>query len=234
VDNILFIEIDIPGLLIKTFITFIVLMLLTRLLGKKQLSQLTYFNYVTGITIGSIAANIVCNSTEPFLDDLLGLAWWCILSGLVAYLGLKSGHFRRIADGQPTIVIKKGRIIKEALKKARLNMDDLSMLLREQGAFTITEVEYAILEPDGKLSVMKKQTDQMVSKSDLNLPLKEIKYIPSEIIVDGKVIKKDLKEFNLSDEWLDNQLKQQNINSVKEVFYAEIQSDGTLFIQKYE
>lgn len=227
-------EMDLSILLAKTTITFMILLILTRLLGKKQLSQLTFFNYVTGITIGSISANIVCNSSDPFEDDLIGLVWWCLLTGIAGFVGIKSGYIRRVIDGQPTIVIKKGKIDKAALKKARLNLDDLSMLLREQSAFSFTEVEYAILEPDGKLSIMKKQPNLQVTKADLNIPLVQVKYLPAEIIADGEIIYKNLKEYNLDQEWLNQKLQQQKINSPKEVLFAEMQSDGSLYIQRYD
>lgn len=129
-------------------------------------------------------------------------------------------------------MIKKGKIIRHSLASNRLNIDDLSMLLRKQNVFSITDVEYAILEPNGNLSVMKKQPQQQVTKADMKIPTSNISYIPSEIIVDGKIIYNNLKELNLTEDWLKKQLKQQNINSIQNVFYAEIQSDGNLFVAK--
>lgn len=219
-------------LLFRTTLIFIVLLALTRILGKKQMSHLTFFNYITGITIGSIAANMIHESDEPFTDDFIALIWWCILTFLVGFIGLKSGKLRQIIDDQPTILIKKGEIMKRELKSNHINMDDLSMLLRNQNIFAITEVEYAILEPNGNLSIMKKPKEQQVTKSDMKIPISTLKYIPSEIIVDGKIIHKNLKELNLNENWLNSQLKKKNISSVKYIFYAEIQSDGTLFIEK--
>lgn len=216
----------------RTSILFISLLILTRILGKKQMSHLTFFNYITGITIGSIVANMIRETEEPFGDDFIGLVWWCILTLLAGYINLKSGKLRHIIDGQPTIVIKKGKIIKSALKSCTLTMDDLSMLLRKQTIFSITEVEYAILEPNGNLSVMKKTQNQQITKSDMNITTSIFKYIPSEIIVDGKIIYHNLKEYNLTEDWLNNQLKMKHISSINDVLYAELQSDGTLFLQK--
>ena len=149
-------------------------------------------------------------------------------------LPLKSGKLRRIIDGQPTIIIKQGKIIKMALKSTRINLDDLSMMLREEGVFAITDVDYAILEPDGKLSVLKKIGKEPPMKSDLNIPLPSSRYFPSEIISDGKIIKHNLKEFDLDETWLMKQLRKQNIKNISDVFYAELQENGTLYIQKNE
>lgn len=219
-------------LLLKTTLIFLVLLILTRLLGKKQVSHLTFFNYVTGITVGSIAANMLTDASEPFWEDFIGLVWWCLLTILLGYMGLKSGKFRLIIDGQPSILVKKGKINRNELKKCHINMDDVSMMLRMQNVLSIKEVEYAILEPNGNLSVVKKPQEQQVTKSDMKITSPALKYLPSEIIVDGKIIYHNLKEFNLDETWLNNQLKQQNISSINNVFYAEIQSDGSLFIEE--
>ncbi|HWT74072.1 MAG TPA: YetF domain-containing protein [Mobilitalea sp.] len=185
-----------------------------------------------GITIGSIAANIISNLDKPFLADILGMVWWYILTALLGLLGLKFSGLRNMIDGQPTIVIKKGIILKKSLQKTSLNMDDLSMMLREHNVFSILEVEYAILEPDGKLSVIKKPQKQQVTKEDMNIVIPESKYLPSEIIVDGKLLKQNLLEYGLDEVWLFYRLDEQGITSIKEVLYAEIQSDGTLYLQK--
>ncbi len=218
--------------LLRTFILFITLLVLTRILGKKQMSHLTFFNYFTGITIGSIAANMIRETDEPFWDDFIGLIFWCVLTLLVEYIGLKFSKLRQIIDGQPTIVIKRGVILKASLTSNRVNLDDLLMLLRKQNVFSIKEVEYAILEPNGNLSVMKKPQDQQITKSDMNITIPTLKYLPSEIISDGKIVRHNLKELNLSEGWLDNQLKMQNVSNLADILYAELQSDGTLFLQK--
>lgn len=219
-------------LLFRVTLIFLVLLALTRILGKKQMSHLTFFNYITGITIGSIAANMIHEHDDPFTDDFIALIWWCILTVLVGFIGLKSGKLRQLIDGQPTILIKKGKIMKKELKLNNINMDDLSMLLRNQNIFSTREVEYAILEPNGILSVMKKPQEQQITKSDMKIHTPNLKYIPSEIIVDGKIIYHNLRELNLNENWLNSELKKKNIDSVKDIFFAEIQNDGTLFIEK--
>lgn len=219
-------------IIIETVSTFFVLLIMTRLLGKKQLSHLTFFNYITGITIGSLAANMVLISTRDFFKELTTLIIWCLLSMIIAYIGLKSGKARVVLDREPTILIKKGVIDKKSLSSTKLNIDDLTMLLRQKDVFSVTEVDYAILEPNGSLSVLKKQQSQNVQKKDLNIDLIMPTYIPTEIIVDGKIIVDNLKELGLSNEWLDKQLKKAGVYSTKEVLYAEIQSDGQLYIQK--
>ncbi|CAH2214583.1 YetF domain-containing protein [Tepidibacter aestuarii] len=219
-------------IILRTIISFMVLLLLTRILGKKQLSQLTFFNYITGITLGSIAANFSAQSNISLINGIVSLICWTFLTIFIDYISLKFPKARVVLDGEPTIVIKKGKILNERLAEMRINMDDLSMMLRNDGIFSISEVEYAILEPDGKLSVLKKVDYQEVTKKDMTIKVTKPMYIPSEIIVDGKLINKNLKELNINHEWLYQQLKEAGINRIDEVFYAEIKSDGTIYIDK--
>ena len=218
---------------IETIITFFVLLALTRLLGKKQLSHLTFFNYVTGITIGSMAANMVILSTKDYTKDLLSLVIWCLLTIIISYISLKSGKIRVILDGQPTIIIKHGKIDRKALKRTGVNIDDLTMLIRQNQIFSITEIDFAILEPDGRLSILKKPEYQGTQKSDLNIYPSPPTYLPIEIIADGKLLPKNLLEVGKSRDWLKNELSRAHIKEIEEVFYAEILSDGSLFIQKF-
>jgi Predicted membrane protein len=210
------------------------MLLLTRILGNKQMSQLTFFNYITGITIGSIAGNMISAHGEPFWEELIGLASWCIFTILIAYISMKFPKIRVLLDGEPTILIKNGVIQRHKLKLLHINLDDLSMLLRQQEAFSLNEVSYAILEPDGKLSILKKPEYQTPNKKDLNVKITPPKYIPSEIIVDGKIINKNLEELGLTMTWLRKELKTKGYNSADQIFYAEIQSDGSLFIFDFE
>ncbi len=217
---------------LRASLSFFVLLILARLLGKKQLSQLTYFNYVTGITIGSITADIAGRSETPFLNGLISLVWWCALTIFIGYVGLKSSKARILFDGQPTIVIKEGKILKKALQRTHLNLDDLSMMLRKKDVFSLQDVHYAILEPDGQFSILKKEFKQNITKEDMNIPTSTFTYLPSEIISDGKIVKKNLIELNLTEKWVHDELKKHGIQTIQEVFYAEIQKDGSLFINK--
>lgn len=216
--------------LLRTTLAFIVLLIMARLMGKEQVSQLTFFHYVTGITIGSIAAEIAGQYETPFVDGLIAMIWWAALTLLMSYIALKSKRARVILDDRPTIIMFEGKIIEEAMKKSRLHLDDLNMMLREQGIFSIKDVHYAILETNGNLSVLKKAGQEPATKKDVNATAPEPKYIPSEIISDGKIVKKNLTELNLTEEWVYEQLKKQGIGKVEQVFYAEIQMDGSLHV----
>ena len=212
---------------------FFILLLMTRIMGRKQLSQLTYFNYITGIALGSIAADIAAETKTHFLNGLTSLLWWSFLTILVGFIGLKSAKARIAFDGQPVIVIKQGKILEKELGKLRLNMDDLSMLLREQKVFSVQDVEDAVFEPNGKLSIMLKEEKQPITKKDQNILTVKPKYIPMELIADGYVVEKNLKEAGVSLDWLKSQLGLLKL-SLDDVFFVELQKDGTLYIDKRE
>ena len=218
--------------LFRTTVGFIVLLIVTRMLGKKQLGQLTIFTYITGIALGNMAGDMVVHRDVSVLDGIVALVSWVILTFIIEYISLKSGKARVLLDGEPTIVIKKGEIMQDKLAKQRLNMDDLTMLLRTNNVYSILEVEYAILEPNGQLSVLKKMDSEQVTKKDMNIPTELRRNIPVEIIVDGKLVSQNITEIGLDPVWLDHQIKQANIKSIQDVFYAEFQMDGNLYIQK--
>ena len=216
---------------IRTIISFIVLLTLTRLLGKKQLSQLTVFTYITGIVLGEMAGEIILDKDVPIIHGVYVMTLWCVLVIIVEYISMKSAAARVLLDDEPVIVIKKGQIIEQALKKQRLNLDDLTMQLRLNQAFSIMDVEYAILEPNGALTVMKKQGKESVTKEDMNIRLEPVG-MPSEIISDGKIVEKNLPELGYSRQELDSDLQKQGITDIKTVLYAELQQDRSLYIQK--
>lgn len=217
---------------IRTLVGFCLLLLLTRLLGKKQLSQITIFTYITGIALGNMAGDMVVHRDIKLIDGVVGLTLWAVLTLIVEYVSLKSSKARVILDGEPTIVIKNGKILEKSLASNKLNMDDLSMLLRLKNIFSIKEVDYAILEPNGQLSVLKKVENELITKKDAHIQPTPRQYIPTELVVDGKIVKRNLHELNLSQEWLDQQLKMNGADTIEDVFFAELQSDGSLYIDK--
>ena len=217
-------------IIIKPTIAFLLLLILARILGKKQMSQMTFFNYVTGITIGSLAAEIITFDDQSIWHEVVGLIWWCVLTTLLAYIALKSSKLRSIIDGQPSILVKNGVLQEKELKSTRINLEELSMMFREQGIFSIKDVDYAILEPNGQLSILKVQEQINVSRKDMSIATSQPKYLPAEIIIDGRIVHKNLISYGLNMQWLEGQLKQQKINNIDKVFYAEIQGDGSLYI----
>lgn len=220
-------------LAIRLILTFFTLLTLTRLMGRKELSQMTFFNWASGITIGAIAAELVINSQLSMRNGLLALATWSILTIVMGFIDIKSKQARKLIEGESLIVINNGRIIDEALRKARLDLDALNSMLREQKVFSLSKVDYAIFETNGKLSVMQKYEAQSITKSDLNVTKKNSKFpIPTEVISDGEINTNSLSELNIEKKWLQNELAKAGIFNISDVFYAEIQNDGSLYIDK--
>ncbi|WZL74569.1 DUF421 domain-containing protein [Clostridiaceae bacterium 35-E11] len=218
--------------IVRGLLGFSILFLLTRMLGKKQIGQLTHFTYITGIALGNIVGDMVVHRDIKLIDGFVGVILWSLLTLLLEYISLKSSKARVLLDGEPAIVIKKGKIQQKVLAKSKLNIDDLSMLLRNKDVFSFSDVDYAIFESNGELSVLKTPEAESPTRKDLKILVPQRLHIPTEIIVDGKVVSRNLKEFSLSQEWLDNQLRTYGIESANDVIYAELQSDGRLYINK--
>lgn len=223
-------ELNLGEMLIRSTCAFFAILLLARIIGKKQLSQLTFFHYVTGITFGSIAAEISAQVETPFLDGLVSLIWWTLLTLLISYLSFKSEKARILFDDKPMILIQNGIILNDNLRKSRLHPDELTMLLREQSIFALDEVLYAVFETNGELSVMKKPLARSATKEDVNIAAPAPQFLPTELISDGKIITKNLAELQLTEEWLLKKLSKKNINNVKDVYFAQVLENGSLYI----
>lgn len=217
--------------LLRAVIGFLVLIILVRVIGNKQLGQLNVFTYISGTVIGSMVGEIILHRDLNLWNSISGLVVWTILTIGIEIVSLKSIKARELLDGQPVILIKKGRIMYHALKKERMNIDDLTMLLRTNMVFSILDVDYAILEPNGDLSVLKKQEKENLTKEDMNIQHENGAHIPTTIILEGKVVTKNLMELNLTSEWLDRTLEKLGICNKKDVLYAELQGDGRLYTQ---
>jgi uncharacterized membrane protein YcaP (DUF421 family) len=208
-------------------------MLYARILGKQQISQLTFFDYVIGITVGSIAATMTIDLRIRFFPQLVGLTAWMGMALLLQVVSLKSRKLTKIIDGEPVVLVHNGKILEDNLAKVRFKDTELLETLREKGAFNIANVEFAILESDGNLSVLKKSQHQPVTPKDLNLDT-SYQGVPTELIDEGKIIYQNLEEIHQSEEWLLDELKKQGINKIKEVMYASLDTSGNLYIDKYK
>lgn len=221
---------------LRIFLSFLILLLMARLMGRKEISQMTFFNFVSAISIGSIGANLAVNQNLSLLNGVIAIVGWGIITIIMDMIVLHSKKARTVLEGEPLIVIKDGQIMEKVLRKARLDMDAFNALLRKKNIFSLKDVEYAILENDGRLSVMKKEQKQFVTKSDVNIqPNSKIIFpISTQIISDGEVIFENLSKLKLSQDWLEQQLHSYGIHSVSDVFFAEVQKDGSLYIDQYE
>lgn len=217
---------------LQAIFAFFFLLLLTRILGKKQMSQLTYFNYVAGVSIGTLSANAAVESWPKAGYALLALAVWVVLTILLGLISLRSSKARVLFNGEPSILIRKGFVQRKVLGDLRMNMDDLVMMLRKANAFSIADVDYAILEPNGQLSVMLKYGKQPATKTDLDQQAALVRNLPTLLVVDGTVMQHELQELGLGEDWLFSELKQQGITSAADVLFAEYGQDGTLSVQK--
>jgi uncharacterized membrane protein YcaP (DUF421 family) len=213
----------------QTSLVFVSLLILTRLLGKTQVSQLTFYEYVSGITIGSIAANIAAAEPDKFWNFFYDMLLFVFLTYLLSVVKEVHRPLRKMIEGSPTIVIENGTILEEAMGKMRYDLDELTGQLREKGVFDITEVQYAILETSGTLSVIKKADYQPVTKEDLHIPCSTV-HFPIELVMDGVIIERNLRKQNLSQAWLMQELAKRHIDSIDNVTYACIDSKGKLFI----
>lgn len=214
---------------LKTIVSYFLLLILTRMMGRKMVAQVTFFDFVVAIIIGSVVANIAVNQNMPIVSGFTVLIVLSILTISIQLVLLKSIKLRKIIDFSSIVVIANGKIILENLRTSRLRLDNLLMLLREKDAFSIDDVEYAILETDGKLSVLKKSQKQPVTPSDLNITTTYIG-LTKDIIMDGKVMKKNLEDANLDMDWLMKKLRTQNYYNVEDVFYAGLDTSGNLYI----
>ncbi|PJZ00658.1 DUF421 domain-containing protein [Bacillus vallismortis] len=227
----------IPQLIIRLIIAFITLLVLTRLMGRKEIAQLTFFNFVSAISIGTIGASLAIDSTLSIRNGFIALFAWSAFTIIVGFLDIKFPAIRYAVEGQPVILIRKGKIMDKQLRSVRLDLDALQTLLRKKNIFSLADVDYAIFETDGSLSVLKKQAKQNVTKKDMNVQGENTNpnvSHPASVIADGKVREDNLKKLNLNKQWLMDRLKESGIQHPKEVFYAEVQTDGTLYIDKKE
>ncbi|MCU9595644.1 DUF421 domain-containing protein [Caldibacillus thermolactis] len=220
-------------IVIRSLISFIVLLLLTRLMGKRQVSQLTFFDYIVGITIGSIAAEMSFDQNVRIINGITSLLIWGLIPFILAIISLKSRTFQQLIDGKPTIIIKNGEILEKSMKKVFLSIEELMLLLREKNIFKISDVEIAILETNGQLSVLKKTSQQPVTPQMLKMVLKQEK-APTLLIVDGQILYKNLATLGYTEEWLMKEIRKQGATNTDEVFLAQVSSDGELFVDLYE
>lgn len=192
--------------LLRGIISLVSLFLITKLLGKKQVSQLSLFDYAIGISIGNFAAEITINLDASLVYGVVAVIEFGIIAYFISILTMKSIKLRRFFMGTPTVLIEKGKILEKGLKKVHFDINDMLEECRTSGYFDLNEIEYAVMECNGKLSIMPKSGYKPATVKDLSLKEK-MQGLCANVIIDGKMMVDNLENVNKDIDWLEKQLK---------------------------
>ncbi|WP_251861527.1 DUF421 domain-containing protein [Clostridium sp. Marseille-Q2269] len=217
--------------LIRTIILYLLVILSMRLMGKKQIGELEPFELAITIMISELASLPMQDSRIPLLHGIVPILTLLILQNMFSLLQLKSEKLRSLINGEPSILIENGTINFNELKNQRFNINDMMEELRLQGYYDLGNIEYAILETSGQLSIIPKTEECAATKKDLSIKTTQEK-LPVTLILDGKLNKRNLKLIKKDEQWLKNKLKEKNINSYDEILVAILNSKGSLYYEK--
>ncbi|MGG0255470.1 DUF421 domain-containing protein [Bacillus toyonensis] len=209
----------------RTMLLYIIILIIFRLMGKREIGELSVLDLVVFIMLGEMAVVAIENTDKSLWHQLVPMTFLMCIQIILSVISLKFQRFRHLIEGEPAILINAGKIDEKKMRKQRYNIDDLMMQLREQGVGDVRDVEYAILEPSGKLSVFQKQKSKK-SKNDtpiFTLPL----------IIDGEIQSNHLQMIEHTDEWLIEKLKNLGYNDITQILYGSFQN-GQFFVDLKE
>ncbi|SDC40956.1 DUF421 domain-containing protein [Shouchella lonarensis] len=217
----------------ELIIGFFALLVLTKVLGKNQITQLTPFDFISALVLGELVGNAIYDEDIGLHYVLYAVFIWGMLIYAIEMLTQKFRATRAVLEGSPSVIIAKGRIQFKELKKNKLDLNQLQHLLRERGVFSIQEVEYGILETNGSVNVQRKSAYDIPTNKDLAIHRSD-PTLPIPIIMDGEIIEESLTEMNQSKTWLQEILLKRGIATHKAVLYAEWIEGNPLFLQTYK
>ncbi len=229
---------DILTVLMRTLFTYFFLLILLRLMGKRELGKLSVFDVVISIMLAEMAVLAIDQVERPLMHFFVPMVAIGLLEIGMAYVSMKSKQIRDLVDGSAEMIIEKGEIREEAMRRNRLTLDDLMVHLRQKNIRNLADVEFAILEPTGQLSVFPKHGKGTVTREDLDVPepkpVSTVRYtgLPIPLILDGKVRDEALKRIGQNRFWLKQQIRKHGIHDFKEVSFCSIDDRGILYIDK--
>ena len=219
---------EIMKVLLSSVLSVAALFLIAKIMGHKQMSQLDFFDYISGITIGSIAAELATELEEP-LKPLIAVAVYGLTAILLSKITSLFPKTRKFINGSPTILMNDGKLYRKNLKKAKLDLSEFMVMCRQQGYFNLSDIQTAVFEFNGKLSILPVSKKRPANPGDLNLfPSQE--YIQTEVIMDGRILGENLKRMGLDGKWLQKQLNEQGYKKAQEVFLALCDENNQLTV----
>lgn len=220
---------DILKIVSLSFGSLVILFILTKLMGNREMSQLTMFDYIVGITIGSIAAEMSTSLENNFMEPVVAMIVYGLVTVFISYITCRSLSLRRFFTGRARILLDNGKLYRKNFKSAKIDLNDFLMECRINGYFNLSDIQTAILEPNGRVSFLPKSLKRPATPEDLNLsPNPENVVI--NVILDGVLLKENLAKTGNNINWLENNLKKQGINDIKKVFLATCDSQNNLSV----
>ena len=223
---------DILKVILSSLLSAVSLFLIAKILGHKQMAQLDFFDYITGITIGSIAAELATELEKP-LNPLVSMVVYGGVSLGLTILAHKFPKTRKFVNGTPTIILDNGKLYRKNMKKAKLELSEFLVLCRQEGYFQLKDIQTAIFEYNGRLTILPKSENRPLTPEDMNLKPKKEK-LCTEVIMDGRILHENLKRLGLELEWLEKELKRQKFDSAKEIYLGICDGNKHLSIYPVE
>jgi len=211
---------EVGDVVIRSLISLVALFLVTKMLGKKQVSQLSLFDYVIGISIGNFAAEMTINTESQHMNGIVAVVRFGVVAYLISIWTMKSMRIRRFFMGVPTLLIQNGKLMEKNLKRVKFDINDLLEECRSNGYFDISEIEYAIMEANGTLSVLPKGEYKPLTVNDMNLKAQK-QGLCANVVIDGEIMGKNLEKLHKTDKWLLKQIKAKGYE-LKDVLLATI------------
>ena len=214
---------------IRAISSLITLFLITKMLGKKQVSQLSLFDYVIGISIGNFAAEMTINLESNEINGILAVVLFGLFAYLVSYLTMKSMTMRRFFMGTPTVIIQNGKILEKNLRKVKFDINDMLEEIRSNGYFDLSQVEYALMEANGKLSILPKSEYRPLTPKDMNLNIPN-EGLCANIIIDSKIMHNNLKMCKKDEKWLKKELKIKGYSDLSKILLATLDNNEKITV----
>ena len=217
---------DFVKVILTSLLSAVSLFLIAKVLGHKQMAQLDFFDYVTGITIGSIAAELATELESPS-KPLIAMVVYGAVAYAITIIAHKFPKARKFINGTPTIIMDGGKLYRGNMKKAKLELSEFMVMCRQEGYFDINEIETAIFEYNGRLTILPKSKKRPLNPEDVGISPKKAA-ICTEIIMDGRILHENLKRRGFNLEWLEKQLESQRYESPREIFLGICDQDNKL------
>ncbi|OIJ16587.1 hypothetical protein BKP45_04590 [Anaerobacillus alkalidiazotrophicus] len=216
---------DYSTIILRTLLIYFIILVVLRFMGKREIGQLSVLDFVVSIMIAELAVISIENIRTPMMNTIVPILVLCVIQITLAWVSLKSENLRKMIDGKPSVLINKGKIDEDEMRKQRYNFDDLMIQLRQSNIRNVSDVEFAILEPSGKLSVLEK------TEKEKQYPSYEEKVnLPLPLILDGKVQSEHLERINKTPLWLRQELRKLGYRDIKKISFCSLNDNQTFFV----